>query len=71
MAVKGPKGIIIAQVEIAIPGYPAFSGTVDYIEGEQVPRLDDVAIQLHGIVNDIVMSIRNNEPTIDGEKKGK
>lgn len=56
----------IAQVEIAIPGYPAFNGTVEYVDGETIPKLDDVAIQLHGIVNDIVVSIRKNKPTIDG-----
>lgn len=61
------KGIVIAQIEIAIPGYPAMSGTIDYIEGEQVPKLDDVAIQLHSLANDIVMSIRKNKPTVDGK----
>jgi len=64
------KAVVIAQVEIAIPGYPAMSGTVDYIEGEKAPRLDDVAIQLHDLVNDVVTSIRSNKPTVDGKVVG-
>lgn len=60
---------VIAQVEIAIPGYPAMNGTVDYLETEKPPSLDEVAIQLHSLVNDIVMSIRKNRPTVDGVER--
>lgn len=63
-----PEPEIIAQVEIAIPGYPAMNGQIAYVEGEQVPKLDDVAIQLHSLVNDIVMSIRKNKPTVNGKE---
>jgi len=61
--------VTIAQVEIAIPGYPAMSGTVDFIEGEEPPTLDAVAIQLHSLTNDIVMSIRKNKPTVNGVER--
>jgi hypothetical protein len=62
----GPETIAVAQVEIALPGYSPMSGTVDFIPGETPPKLDEVAIQLHSLVNDIVMSIRKGHPTVDG-----
>jgi hypothetical protein len=65
----GPKTVTVAQVEIALPGYPAFSGTVDHLPNEAPPTLDETAIQLHGLVNDIVMSIRKNTPTVDGKER--
>lgn len=54
---KGPHAEIIAQVEIAVPGYTAVSGQIGQVPGEII-ELDDVAIQLHQLVNDIVMTIR-------------
>jgi hypothetical protein len=62
-----PKSIPVAQVEINLPGYAPFNGTIDYLEGEKPPNLDEAAIQLHELVNDLVMSIRKNKPTVSGK----
>jgi hypothetical protein len=66
----GPKTLKVAQVEIALPGYPAYSGSIEYLSTEAPPTLDETAIQLHSLVNDIVMSIRKNMPTVDGKELG-
>lgn len=47
----------IAQVEIAIPGYRAVSGIIGQFPMEVID-LDAVAIQLHGLVNDLVTEVR-------------
>ena len=47
---------MIAQIEIAIPGYPAINGQVVKFEGPY--SLDDVAIQLHELANDLVQALR-------------
>lgn len=58
----GPKATRIVVVEIAHPGYRAMSGEIGFPEGEMPPSLDDIAIQAHGLVNDLIQVIRKAGP---------
>lgn len=53
----GPEAQIIGQVEIALPGWHAVSGQIAKVPGEAI-ELDNLAIQMHGLVNEIIMEIR-------------
>lgn len=54
---KGPEVETIGQVEIAVPGWYPMSGVIGHLPNETI-ELDDVAIQLHELVNDLVMAVR-------------
>lgn len=58
----GPKATRIAVIEIAHPGYRIMSGEVGFPEGETPPTLDDVAIQIHQLANDLIQAIRKEGP---------
>jgi hypothetical protein len=58
----GPKKIRVAGIEIAHPGYPVMSGELAYPLGDLPPTLDETAIQLHELVNDLIMAIRKAGP---------
>jgi hypothetical protein len=58
----GPVTNDIAQVEINHPGYEPMSAVIGYPPFDTPPTLDDLAIQLHEAVNDIVMAIRKAGP---------
>lgn len=57
-AQKGPKVTRVAVVEIAIPNYQVMSAELAYAKGEEESDIDRVAIQLHELVNDLIMAIR-------------
>jgi hypothetical protein len=52
-AERGPEATIIAQVEIAIPEWPAMSGVIGIPLGEPMPNIDQLSIQVHELVNDL------------------
>lgn len=56
----------IVQVEIALPNAKPVSGELEIPVGTHVV-LDDVAIEIHRLVNDLVQSIRRNKPVVDGK----
>lgn len=62
VAERGPAATVIAQVEIALPGYPAMSGVLGVEPGQPMPELDQLAIQLHELVNDLRMHIVKKGP---------
>lgn len=58
----GPKATRVVVIEIAHPGYKAMSGEIGFPEGGLPPNLDDIAIQAHGLVNDLIQAIRKAGP---------
>lgn len=62
-----PTNRTIVQIGFDVPGYRPMSAELELPEG-QTAKLDDVAIQAHSLVNDIVQSIRKNKVVIDGRE---
>lgn len=58
----GPAARRTAVIEISHPGYVTMSGEIGYPEGDTPMTLDDLAIQTHELVNDIIMAIRKKGP---------
>jgi len=58
----GPKAEIIAQIEVALPGYSPMSAQIAKVPGETI-ELDALAIELHQTLNEVIMEIRKRGRT--------
>lgn len=58
--------VVVAQVMIQLPGGKPVAGEIAVVAGDSV-KLDEIAINTHGLVNDIVMSLRKNKIVKDGQ----
>ena len=58
----GPKAKRVVVIEISHPGYKTMSAEIGFPEGETPPTLDDLAIQIHGLTNDLIQEVRKQGP---------
>lgn len=58
----GPETTRLGVIEIDHPGYKTMSGEVAMPLFDGVPTLDEVAMQMHELVHDLIEAIRKEGP---------